>query len=811
MCAKSSSTSQQKNRWSIMHKFIFALFSALTLTATAYAVTVDGLCYLEGQQNHAGTKVKFIKVSPSAVTDSTYTDAAGYFVKSVVPGIYDVEYSRDAYLASTLQDQLIVSSYTIWDIYLESSNGISGTLSGEIGPGYYRVTGHLYIDPMDTVRILPGTTFRFDGPYVFQVMGNLDASGIEGDSILFIRDYTYGSAEWQGFYLIGGGEAEFEFCKFAGSYSNQGGAIYSQACSLRVLNCRFSENRAPQGGAIYVTGIEASITHSTFQSNNATTAGGAIYLNASNGKIDDCQFVGCYVNAGAPRGGAVYLDNSSPVFRRCRFYGNRTQGYDSRGGAVYGNFSSSTFDSCVFDSNFVNPGNYAQGSGGAVYLQFGSQNFSNCEFTQNWILPQGNSSGYGGAAFFAACSPSIDRCVFADNRAGQGVSNSAGYGGAIDLEQCGGYISNSSFIKNGASTQGGNLYLYSSSTWITSSIISYTTSGEGIRFNSSASAQLQYCDVYGNAITGFGNHWEAPPAIGLKLVTNANGDSADIYLNIFEDPLFADTSIGDYSLLPGSPCIDAGDPDLPRDPDSTIADIGAFFYAQDLIVWPRALAFGSVAVGASDSLMTTIYNRSNSPLTIYSISSTDAHFVSSYNPADSVLAAGDTLEIWVVFAPTDSEFFSGELTVISNSITNDTITVALSGEGGLIPAPVDDVVLQLLGSDAQICWSTVDSTLYGSPLMVDAYIIYFAENASGPFWFHGLTSDTCYTHSHAAQFANAMFYEVSAFIGEINGINQVVAEHAGRISREELSAEMAAGLWKYPREIREAVRAARGR
>ena len=71
--------------------------------------------------------------------------------------------------------------------------------------------------------------------------------------------------------------------------------------------------------------------------------------------------------------------------------------------------------------------------------------------------------------------------------------------------------------------------------------------------------------------------------------------------NIDADPLFADPANGDYHItwanfpIPDetkSPCIDAGDPSSPYDPDETIADIGAFYFNQSQVTQQIDLPIG---------------------------------------------------------------------------------------------------------------------------------------------------------------------------------------------------------------------------
>ena len=69
-----------------------------------------------------------------------------------------------------------------------------------------------------------------------------------------------------------------------------------------------------------------------------------------------------------------------------------------------------------------------------------------------------------------------------------------------------------------------------------------------------------------------------PPLIDQFVAQNLNGDTADIYiLNINMNQCLPRLSQGDYSLQDSSICINAGDPNI-LDPDSTISDIGAFYY-----------------------------------------------------------------------------------------------------------------------------------------------------------------------------------------------------------------------------------------
>lgn len=142
-------------------------------------------------------------------------------------------------------------------------------------------------------------------------------------------------------------------------------------------------------------------------------------------------------------------------------------------------------------------------------------------------------------------------------------------------------IHNNTIVNNSAVAGGGGIFnwLSISGTSIFNNIVAFNS--EGIRSESLFNTPgiipaVAYNDIFGNAE---GNFFGFSIEVGdTTWGFNRNGVPCDSFHNIIRDPLFVDTADFDFNLLATSPCIDAGDPDSPLDPDSTIADIGAFYY-----------------------------------------------------------------------------------------------------------------------------------------------------------------------------------------------------------------------------------------
>lgn len=121
-------------------------------------------------------------------------------------------------------------------------------------------------------------------------------------------------------------------------------------------------------------------------------------------------------------------------------------------------------------------------------------------------------------------------------------------------------IRNNTVVGNTASSPIGAVLFYETDGIdIRNNIIAFNDEWGVYNWGASFDYTVDYNDIYGNAS---GDIYGVPVGPG----------------NIFLDPQFIDANGHDYNLSAGSPCIDAGDPDSPLDPDGSTSDIGALYY-----------------------------------------------------------------------------------------------------------------------------------------------------------------------------------------------------------------------------------------
>ena len=100
-----------------------------------------------------------------------------------------------------------------------------------------------------------------------------------------------------------------------------------------------------------------------------------------------------------------------------------------------------------------------------------------------------------------------------------------------------------------------------------------------------------------------------------------------------------------------------------------------------LTINPASVAFGSVGVNASSTQYVTLVSGGSAPLTINSATLTGTGFSLSTSSFPATLNPGQTLTLSLQFSPTTAGQASGQLSVASNSSTNATVVVGLSGTG----------------------------------------------------------------------------------------------------------------------------------
>ncbi|OQY26931.1 MAG: hypothetical protein B6244_12185 [Candidatus Cloacimonetes bacterium 4572_55] len=242
------------------------------------------------------------------------------------------------------------------------------------------------------------------------------------------------------------------------------------------------------------------------------------------------------------------------------------------------------------------------GAGGAIaIIDFDKLIISDCLIENNRANSLQNSPGGAGIAMRES-SPIITRNIIRNN------STEAVGGGMLIMLESHPIISYNLIYDNYALWDGGGIECYhESSPEIFNNTIVYNTADEaggGIDFYTNCSPNLTNNILWGNTAPHgnqaflytdnvvpnfyYNNVQGGLNAIGLNYGVTFDGDYEN---NISADALFVNASADDYHLTENSPCIDAGDPLFPLDPDSTISDIGALYYPQSIGIEDRERSY----------------------------------------------------------------------------------------------------------------------------------------------------------------------------------------------------------------------------
>ena len=105
-----------------------------------------------------------------------------------------------------------------------------------------------------------------------------------------------------------------------------------------------------------------------------------------------------------------------------------------------------------------------------------------------------------------------------------------------------------------------------------------------------------------------------------------------------------------------------------------------------LTVSPASLAFGNVTVNTASTLPVTLTSTGTAPVTINSATLSGTGFTMSAATLPVTLNPTQSVTLNVQFDPATAAAATGQLTIQSNSSTNGTAVVSLTGTGTAVPA-----------------------------------------------------------------------------------------------------------------------------
>jgi PKD repeat protein len=216
---------------------------------------------------------------------------------------------------------------------------------------------------------------------------------------------------------------------------------------------------------------------------------------------------------------------------------------------------------------------------------------------------------------------------------------------------------------------------------------------------------------------------------------------------------------------------------------------------------PPSLNFGIVYLGdVSVPQDVRIKNTGTAPLTVDSLSfnTPDSRFslLAAVTPFD--LAVGDSTAVQVVFTPLANGVVADTLFVCSDAFNQPVLPVSVRGQGQSVPPSTPQgLVIEVVDNDILLSWQPVTTTIYGSPIVPDGYIVLGANDPYAgldSFVFLGFVTGPGFTHPFVAQHRPMLFYRIVAvkdYREELIAIMAELSLSGGKVTWGELRTRMA--------------------
>ena len=294
------------------------------------------------------------------------------------------------------------------------------------------------------------------------------------------------------------------------------------------------------------------------------------------GETPSAQVRGIWIlNGLAFRGGAILAENSSPTIRGCVIDRNKaaTTNLSAGGGIAAMNSGIAVIDTQFLFNSTIGSGEILTAGGGGFFYDETDPPPGTLRRAPTIVgcLFEGNQATLGGGMTLVSTTvtPLVSECYFLQN-----ASSEAGglhVDGKARIENCH-IVQNKAQgfppLGGGVDLNGGEVTLFGCT--IADNI---GDEGAGIRARNGSVLEVNGCILWGNRngkeIDMIGGE------LDLSYTDVQNGGPAILLTGgtkltvgpgiIAADPLFAGAAFEDYHLLPGSPCLDAGDPSyVPR-------------------------------------------------------------------------------------------------------------------------------------------------------------------------------------------------------------------------------------------------------